>query len=725
MSSISEPFIRRPIGTSLLSVAIMLLGIIAYSILPVSALPRIDYPTFQVTAQLPGADPETMAASVAAPLERLFGQIAGVSELTSVCGTGTAAVTVQFSLDRAADPAARDIQAAITAARSELPTNLPNPPVWRKTNPADAPILIMAMTSQTLTPDKVYAAGSTILVQRISQVPGVATVLLAGAQKAAVRVQVNPTALANRGLGMEDVRTTLVAADAHGAKGRFDGVDASYTVETNDQLYQADAFKPLVIKSSNGSIVRIRDVAKVVDSVVDTRQIAWFNHDRAVLMIIYKQPNANVIDTVDAVKDLMPQLEKWVPAAVKVSILSDRTTTIRASVLDVELTLLITICLVVGIVFLFLARLWSTFAAASTVPLSLAGTCAGMYLCGFNIDNLSLMALTVAVGFVVDDAIVMIENVTRRHELGDKPLQAAIAGAKQIGFTVISISISLIAVFIPLLFMGGLVGRLFHEFAMTLSISIAVSALVSLTGTPMICAYLAKDVTGGAEKESWMERWSNAVFGVVLKAYAFGLDIVLRHRFIMLAVTLGTIVCTVYLYIIVPKGFFPNQDTGRIQVTTEAPTDISFLAMVERQHAMAEIILKNPDVESLMSSVGASPYNAVTNQGRLFIELKPIGQRTTQPTKSRRPWKNPSPACAAFPSIRAPCRIFRWAGGSRSARISTRCPTSTSMSSTISRRGWSNASRKSSNSSASPPIRPSAALRRASTSTATPPRATA
>ena len=632
-AGISEPFIRRPIGTSLLTVALMLLGAIAYRLLPVSALPKIDYPTFAVSALLPGGDPETMAASVAAPLERRLGQIAGVTELTSVSGVGTAAVSVQFSLDRNADLAARDIQAAITASRSELPTNLPNPPTWRRTNPADAPILIMAMTSDTMTPEKVYQAASTILVQRMSQVDGVSSVIIAGAQKPAVRVQVDPTALANMGLGMEDVRATLLAADAHGPKGNFDGETQSYMIEANDQVYEAKGYAPLVLKQKNGNIVRISDVAKVIDGPVDARQMAWFGLDRAVLVIVYKQPNANVIETVDGVKALMPQLEKWMPPGIKTTITSDRTTTIRSSVADVQHTMMITIVLVVAIVFLFLGRLWSTFAAALTVPLSLAGTSAGMYLCGYNIDNLSLMALTVAVGFVVDDAIVMIENITRRHELGDKPMQAALAGARQIGFTVLSISISLIAVFTPLIFMSGLVGRLFREFAVTLSIAVAVSALVSLTVTPMICAYLASDTSQhGRERKNVIERMSDYVFSRVLKVYAYLLDIVLGHKVITFIFTFALLIVTILVAYYIPKGFFPQQDTARLQVTTESPTDTSFQTMAQRQKAIIDIMVKNPNVLTVVSSVGASGYSAIANQGRFFIELKPPDERPTKQT---------------------------------------------------------------------------------------------
>jgi len=624
---ISEPFILRPAGTSLLMVAVMLLGIVAYRFLPVSALPRIDFPTISVTATLPGAAPETMASSVAAPLERRFGQIAGVSEMTSVSGLGTCSITIQFSLDRNVDLAARDIQAAITAARTELPTNLPSPPTWRRSNPAEAPILIMAITSNTLPPGEVYEAASTILAQRISQVPGVAQVLISGAQKPAVRVQVNPTALANMGLSMEDIRTVIVAADARGPKGQLDGETNAYMIETNDQLYKASEYKPLIVKTRSGNIVRLSDIANVIDDVVDRRQAAWFNRERAVLVIVFKQPNANVIETVDAVKDLIPQLERWMPPAAKVAVLSDRTNTIRGSVEDVQFTLMISVGLVIAIVFLFLRRFWSTFAAALTVPLSLAGTCAGMYLCGYSVDNLSLMALTIAVGFVVDDAIVMIENVSRRVEAGDPPLQAAITGARQIGFTVISISVSLVAVFIPLLFMGGIIGRLFHEFAVTLTIAIAISAVVSLTGTPMICAYLAPPHKAGEQKMNWFERTSEGAFDAVLKLYAYLLDIVLRHQYLTFAIALATFFLTVYMYVAVPKGFFPQQDTGRITATTEAPADTSFQMMVKRQSQLAEVLLKDPDVAAFSSSVGASGFNALSNNGRFFIDLKPMGER--------------------------------------------------------------------------------------------------
>ncbi len=625
---ISEPFIRRPAGTSLLMVAIMLVGGVAYFILPVSALPRIDFPTISVTATLPGADPQTMASSVAAPLERRFGQIAGVSELTSVSGLGSCSVTIQFALDRNVDLAARDIQAAITAARGELPANLPNPPTYRKSNPSQAPILILALTSPTLAPADIYEAASTILAQRISQIPGIAQVFISGAQKPAVRVQVNPTQLASMGLSMEDVRTSITSADARGPEGLVDGADSAYMIETNDQLYSAEQYRPIIVRSKNGAVVRLDSIANVIDGAVDARQIAWFNNDKAVLVIIFKQPNANVIDTVDAVKALQPQLEKWMPSAIKLSVLSDRTSTIRASVDDVQFTMLLTIALVIGIVFLFLRRGWSTFAAASTVPLSLAGTFAGMYLCDYTIDNLSLMALTVAVGFVVDDAIVMIENVTRRHEAGDTPMQAAITGARQIGFTVVSISISLIAVFIPLLFMGGIIGRLFHEFAVTLSIAIAVSAVVSLTGTPMICAYLARaHPKGEPERLNWFERITEGALNGITNLYGYLLDIVLRFKFITLLVTLGTLGLTVYLYIIVPKGLFPQQDTGRMQGTTQSPADISFQQMAVRQRKLAEVLLQNPDVANFSSSVGASGFNALSNNGKLFIDLKPLPER--------------------------------------------------------------------------------------------------
>ena len=603
--------------------ALLLLGVMAYRCLPVSMLPNVEQPTIQVFAALPGADPETVAATVAAPLERRFGQIAGVTELTSYCGTGTASVTVQFSLDRSADNAARDIQAAIMAARRELPANLPNPPTWRKANPSDPPFLTIAMTSETLMPAQVYAAASTILAQRISQVKGVAQVQISGGQKSAVRVQVNPTALASMGLCMEDVRSTLNAANAHGPKGGFDGGDGAFAIETDDQLHSAAVYRTLVLKNANGTIVRISDVAAVVDDIVDRHQYAWANNERAILLFVSKQPNANVIETVDAIKAVMPQLQKWVPPSIKVSILAERTASIRASVADIEAALLITVALVIAIVFLSLGRMWSTIAAAASIPLSLAGTCAGMYLFKFNIDNLSLMALTVSVGFVVDDAIVMIENISRRHELGDAPIRAAIIGSRQIGFTVVSISISLIAVFIPLLFMSGLVGRLFREFAVTLSMAIAISAVVSLTVTPMICAHLARNSAGDARTRSWVERASDAVFGALIALYARALDAVLRQRALTLLVTGATVVLTVYLYVIIPKGFFPQQDSGRIQVTTESPADTSFAAMVELQQKLGAIVFQNPDVDATMSFLGSS-----ANQGRFYIVLKPLEQRT-------------------------------------------------------------------------------------------------
>ncbi|MEI6234787.1 MAG: efflux RND transporter permease subunit [Planctomycetota bacterium] len=619
---ISEPFIRRPIGTSLLMVAMLIVGAMAYLNLPVSTLPNMEVPTIQVGASLPGANPETVAASLAAPLERRFGQIAGVTEMTSYSGTGSASITIQFSLDKSADSAARDIQAAITAARQELPANLPNPPTWRRSNPADPPVMTISLTSDSLPPEKLYEAASTILVQRISQVNGVSQVGIAGASKSAVRVRVNPTALANMGLGMEDVRGAILAANARGPKGRVEGDESAYMIESNDQLHEAREYGTLILKQTNGSIVRMSNVASVVDDVQDVRQIAWVNRERAVLIFISKEANANVIETVDAIKALLPQMRKWVPKQVNVRIVAERTGAIRESVADVEWTLMISVALVVAIVFLSLGRLWSTFAAASTVPLSLAGTCAGMWLCKYNVDNLSLMALTVAVGFVVDDAIVMIENISRRHELGDNALYAAINGARQIGFTVISISVSLVAVFIPLLFMGGLVGRLFREFAVTLSMAIGISAVVSLTVTPMLCAHFAPRVTAAKRKRGVVELASDAVFGAMLSVYGRGLDVVLRHRAITLAATLGTIALTVYLYVAIPKGFFPTQDNGRIQVYTEAPADTSFSAMVERQKVLGDIVLQNADVESMMSFMGST-----ANQARFFIFLKPQGVR--------------------------------------------------------------------------------------------------
>ncbi|HLX60390.1 MAG TPA: efflux RND transporter permease subunit [Planctomycetota bacterium] len=661
--SISEPFIRRPIGTSLLMIAIMLTGVIGYWQLPVSALPRFDAATISVSALLPGANPETMASAVAAPLERRFGQIAGVTEMTSISGVGSCSVTLQFSLDRNADLAARDVQAAITAARGDLPTNLPNPPTWRKTNPADAPILILALASDTLTPGKVYQAASTILAQRMSQVTGVAQVLIFGAQKSAVRVNVNATALANMGLGFEDIRNLLNNSDAHGPKGTFDGSQNAFTIGDNDQLYEASAYQPLVLRAKNGNIVRLDAVAKVTDGVVDVRQAAWFNEEPATLIAIFKQPSANVIATVNAIKELEPQLEAWMPPAVKTTILSDRTASIRASVNEVQFTLALTVALVILIVFLFLRRFWSTFAAAVTIPLSLAGTFGGMYLCGYSVDNLSLMALTVAVGFVVDDAIVMIENVMRRHEAGDKPFQAALAGAKQIGFTVVSISISLIAVFIPLLFMGGIVGRLFREFAVTLSMAVAVSAVVSLTGTPMICAYLARPgshAQGEQARHGWLDRVSEGFFDSILAVYRWSLDIVLRHQYVMLGVMAATVLLTGYLYYRIPKGFFPQQDTGRISATSEARTDISFKEMVAKQQQLNAILVKNEDVRAFNSSTGASGFNSLVNTGRFFIDLKDPADRkhtTTQVIAALTREAEKIPGIAFYPQLIQDVRV--------------------------------------------------------------------
>jgi len=626
---LSEIFIRRPAGTTLLMIAIMLSGIVAYRNLPVSALPRIDFPTVSVNASLPGADPETMASSVAAPLERRFGEIAGVSQLTSVSGLGTCRISVQFSLDRNIDHAVRDIQAAVNAARADLPPGLPSPPTFRKANPSEAPVLILALTSSELSAGKLYQAASTILAQRIAQVPGVSQVVISGAQKSAVRVRVDPQRLSAMGLSMEDVRTKLNSSDAHGPKGRMDGTESAYSIVSNDQLYSAESYNPIVLRSANGNIVRLSSVATAVNDVQDERIAAWYNTDRAVLVIISKQPDANVIETVDAVKELLPQAQKWMPPSIEMHIMNDRTKTIRASVADVQFTLLVSVCLVVGIVFIFLRRFWSTFAAASMVPLCLTGTFGGMYLCGFNVDNLSLMALTVAVGFVVDDAIVMIENVSRYTEQGIPPFQAAIMGARQIGFTVISISVSLIAVFIPLLFMSGLIGRLFHEFAVTLSIAVAVSAVVSLTGTPMLCAYLAPQPgsKNAEHKPGALGRFADRAFDWVLRGYGHGLDFVLRHRIATLIATAGTIALTVYLYIYIPKGFFPQQDTGRISITTEARADISFTAMMRLQRQVAEAVLKDPDVAALGSSMGSSGFGSSANQGSMFVDLKPMGER--------------------------------------------------------------------------------------------------
>ena len=621
----SYPFIRRPVGTTLLAIGLFLLGVVAYVFLPVASLPSIDFPTIRVSASRPGADPTTMAATVAAPLERRLAEIAGVTEITSTSALGSTNITVQFDLARNIDGAARDVQAAINAAATDLPTDLPMVPSLRKTNSAAAPILILALTSRTIAPSALYDIADTVIAQRISQVDGVAEVSVTGAQQPAIRVRVNPIALASIGLGMDDVRAAIVNANAAGPNGAFDGPQQMQTIATNDQLRTAADYDPIVVRTVNGSVVRLSSIATITPGVRNTLSAAWFNRQPSILLIITKQAQANVIDTVDRIHEVLDNITGWVPSDLQISVLSDRTTTIRASVHDMQLTLCATIGLVMLVVFLFLRRASPTIAAGVTVPLSLAGTCALMWLAGFSIDNLSLMALAVSVGFVVDDAIVMIENVFRNLEAGSSPLRATLQGARQIGFTVVSISVSLIAAFIPLLFMGGIVGRLFREFSVTLAFAIAVSTIVSLSVTPMICAHFVR--APSSLSATRRDRVMSAVLNWVIRGYAGTLRKVLQHRALTMLAMLLTIALTVVLYVKVPKGYFPQDDTGLVFGGTEASTDISFSAMSELQQRAAAIVEADPAVAAVASSIGASIFNPSLNQGRLFISLKPLAER--------------------------------------------------------------------------------------------------
>jgi hydrophobe/amphiphile efflux-1 (HAE1) family protein len=624
--NISGPFIHRPAGTSLLAAGLFLLGIVAYRFLPVAAIPRVDFPMISVSASLPGADPATVASSLAAPLERRLAQISSVTEITSVSTLGGTSITIQFALDRNIDGAARDVQAAINAAANELPLNLPNPPTYRKVNPADAPIMVLAMTSDTLPASQIFEYADTIIGQKLSQVEGVSLVSISGAEKSAVRVQINPAALASAGLSLEDVRTFLAQAAVDLPKGSLDGEQSSYTLASNDQIVDAREFRSLILAQRHNIPIKLSALGKVVQGVENTRLAGWAGTKRAVLLIISKQAGANVIETVDRIKAVMPQLERWIPPSVKLQVLSDRTTTIRASVNDVELSLTVSISLVVMVIFLFLRRFWPTFIASVTVPLALAGTCGFMYLLNYSIDNLSLMAITISVGFVVDDAIVVIENVYRFIEQGQTTMQAALNGARQIGFTVISISTSLVAVFIPLLFMGGLIGRLFHEFAVTLSLAILVSGVISLTLTPMMCSRFLKPESA-YKTEGPFYRACERAFNWMLATYEHGLKWVLRHQGFMLLVALATFVATIGLYLAVPKGFFPQQDTGVMFGTTEAAQDVSFATMAKLQDRVARIVLADPAVDTVGSFIGGGGGGSTANNGRLFISLKPVGER--------------------------------------------------------------------------------------------------
>ncbi len=618
--SISEPFIRRPIATTLLTLAVALAGAVAFRLLPVSPLPQVDFPTISVQAGLPGASPETMASAVATPLERQFSRIAGVTEMTSSSSLGSTGITLQFDLDRDINAAARDVQAAINAARGYLPANLPNNPTYRKVNPADTPIIILALTSNVLTKGQMYDAASTILAQKLSQVDGVGQVIVGGSSLPAVRVELNPTALNKYGIGLEQVRGVLSAANANVPKGHLSDDYQTWEVGANDQIFKAVDYEPLIVAYHNGTAVRIRDIGRVEDSVEDIRAAGYSNGKPSVLVIIFRQPGANIIETVDRIREEIPQLKADIPQSIDLKVAMDQTTTIRASVHDVERTLIISVCLVILVVFLFLRNPRTTFIPSVAVPVSLIGTFGVMYLLDYSLDNLSLMALTICTGFVVDDAIVVIENITRYLEKGMRPFEAALKGAREIGFTVISMSTSLVAVFIPLLLMGGIVGRLFREFAVTLSVAIAVSLVISLTATPSMCAHLLRR----HESHGWLYRKGDEAFNWIVNAYGRTLTTVLNYSAITLGVLLGTIALNVYLYIHVSKGFFPQQDNGRMMGMIQADQQTSFQAMNKTLVQMIKIVNADPAVDAAQGFTGGG---GGMNTARMFIALKPLAER--------------------------------------------------------------------------------------------------
>ena len=622
--SISAPFIRRPIGTSLLAAALLLSGILAFNFLPVASLPRVDFPVISVGAALPGADPQTMASAVATPLERQFGRISGVNQMTSSSQLGSTAIALQFDLNRNIDAAARDVQAAINAARSQLPPNLPSNPTYRKINPADAPILILALTSDTFPVARLYDTSDSILAQKLSQVNGVGQVFTYGSAPPAVRAEVNPMLLNKLGVGLDTVRNALNLANANQAKGQVANDTTSWTFSDNDQLFTADQYRPLIVAYRNGGPVRLGDVADVQDSVADVHNVGLANGKPGVLVVIFRQPGANVIETVDRVRALMPYLQSSISPAIKLEVVMDRTVTVRASVKDIETTLLISIVLVILVVFAFLRTVRATVIPSIAVPLSLVGTFGGMYLLGYSLDNLSLMALAISTGFVVDDAIVVLENITRYVEHGMNAVEAAFKGAAEIGFTVLSMSTSLVAVFIPLLMMGGIVGRLFREFAVTLSIAIGVSLLVSLTTTPTMCAKFLRPSQPN-QRHNFVYRTSEWLFDSLLAAYRHSLKWVLAHQPVTLAVTILVACLSVYLYIQVPKGFFPQQDTGRLMGSVQAAQDISFQAMRGKMEQFVKIVMKDPAVDTVVGFAGGG---SATNQGRFFVMLKPLEQRS-------------------------------------------------------------------------------------------------
>jgi HAE1 family hydrophobic/amphiphilic exporter-1 len=620
---ISAPFIRFPIGTSLLMAGILFVGLVAYPQLPVAPLPQVDFPTIQVTATLPGASPETMASSVAQPLERQFAQIPGIAQMTSTSYLGTAAVTIQFDLNRSIDGAANDVQGAINAASGQLPKNLPSPPTYRKVNPADSPILLLSATSQTLPLTTVSDAVDAQLAQQISQISGVAQVIIGGQQKPSIRVQVDPAKLVAKGLSMEDIRGQIALTTVDSPKGNIDGDKRAYTIYANDQLLDADKWNDVIIAYRNGGPLRIRDIGRAVTGPEDAKQAAWANGKRGVFLVVFKQPGANVIETVDKIKSLLPRLVAAIPPSISIEIISDRTQTIRAAVEDVQFTLLLTIFLVVMVIFAFLRSFWATVIPTVTVPLALLGACALMWVFGYTLDNLSLMALTIAVGFVVDDAIVMLENISRYIEDGEKPMAAAFKGASEIGFTIVSISVSLVAVLIPLLLMGGIIGRLFREFAVVLAMTIFVSMIVSLTLTPMMASRFLR--AHHETQHGRLYQLSERGFDAMLRGYENMLDLALSWKRTTLLIFFATLGLSVYLFVIIPKGFFPQQDNGLITATSEASQDISFEAMKNRQEALVNIVLKDPDVATAAMAIGGS--GRAGNNGNMFITLKPRSER--------------------------------------------------------------------------------------------------
>ena len=622
---ISAPFIRRPVATTLVMVAILLVGLVAFPSLPVAPLPQVDFPTISVSASLPGASPETMATSVAQPLERQIAQIPGVSQMTSTSALGVTGITVQFDLDRNIDAAANDIQAAINAAAGQLPKDLPSPPTYRKVNPSDTPILILSVRSDVAPIIEVDDAAENILAQRISQISGVSLVRIGGQQQPAIRIQIDPAKLVEKNLQLEDVRAQIGIATVDSPKGALIGPHQTFTIYDNDQLTTAKPWNDVIVAYRNGAPVRIRDIGQAIAGPADTTQAAWSNGKRSVFLVVFKQPGANVISTVEAIKGIMDGLQASIPAGIQVKILSDRTTTIRASLRDVEFTLMLTVALVVMVIFIFLRSLWATIIPSVTVPLALLGACALMWVVGYSLDNLSLMAFTIAVGFVVDDAIVMLENIARHIEDGERPFEAALKGSSEIGFTIISISVSLVAVLIPLLMMSGIIGRLFREFSVTIAMTIAVSAFVSLTLTPMLASRFLK--SHDEERHGRLYKLSERGFVVLARGYERGVDFVLRHRLATLLTFFATVAATVYLFVIIPKGFFPQQDTGILFGTTEAAQDVSFPAMYKLQEQAGAIVMADPAVDTMAMGLGAGVGNSAQNNGRMFITLKPQDQR--------------------------------------------------------------------------------------------------